>query len=299
MGVTALAGAIAAPLTVRESGFGAAWWLRSTLSVLVAIGILAVALPAAFGSGARGAGVDPVQVFSSGSLIAAETSGGGQLSIAGMAPGQSRSATIRVSNTGSAAAAFSLAAHLVDGLLQARASNAVGLQQSPELAAIIAGREHEQFAGNELIPALLSEFIGNIQQLVQIVAEQHLARRTLHLGHPVERTGQIDILDLGTGALTRFLDLSSQVSTIGEGGLLGLALLGLPRGAFRSLFDQKAPRAPWEAAVLATVFFSITAISALLVASPRRVLVLIPLLSACAGAALAWVSTQASRPARR
>ena len=39
----------------------------------------------------------------------------------------------------------------------------------------------------------------------------------------VERTGQIDILDLGTGALTRFLDLSRQVSTIGEGGLLGLA----------------------------------------------------------------------------
>jgi len=39
----------------------------------------------------------------------------------------------------------------------------------------------------------------------------------------VERTGQIDILDLVTGALTRFLDLSSQVTTVGEGGLLGLA----------------------------------------------------------------------------
>ncbi len=93
---------------------GAAWWLRSTLSLLVAVGILAIALPAAFGSGARGGGVDSVQVFSSGPLIGAETSGGGQLSIAGLVPGQSRSATIRVSNTGSAAAAFSLAAHLVD-----------------------------------------------------------------------------------------------------------------------------------------------------------------------------------------
>jgi hypothetical protein len=93
---------------------GAAWWLRSALSLLVAVGILAVALPAAFGSGARGAGVDPVQVLSSGPLIAAETSGGDRLSIAGMVPGQSRSATIRVSNTGSAAAAFSLAAYIAD-----------------------------------------------------------------------------------------------------------------------------------------------------------------------------------------
>ncbi|HSR95136.1 MAG TPA: hypothetical protein VLK56_09760 [Solirubrobacterales bacterium] len=93
---------------------GAGWWLRSTLSLLLAVGILAVALPAAFGSGAEGAGVNPVQVFSSGPLIAAESSGGGQLSIAGLVPGQSRSATIRVSNTGSAAAVFSVAAHLVD-----------------------------------------------------------------------------------------------------------------------------------------------------------------------------------------
>jgi hypothetical protein len=93
---------------------GAEWWLRSTLSLLVAVAILAVALPAAFGSGARGAGVDPVQVFSSGPLIGAETSGGGQLSLAGMVPGQSRSATIRLSNTGSAAAAFGLTTHVVD-----------------------------------------------------------------------------------------------------------------------------------------------------------------------------------------
>jgi len=47
-------------------------------------------------------------------LISVEANGGGQLSAAGLTPGQSRSATIRVSNAGSAAAAFSLAAHLVD-----------------------------------------------------------------------------------------------------------------------------------------------------------------------------------------
>jgi 4-amino-4-deoxy-L-arabinose transferase-like glycosyltransferase len=39
----------------------------------------------------------------------------------------------------------------------------------------------------------------------------------------------------------------------------------------------------WEALLLATVFVSITAISALLVASPRRVLVMLPLIAALAG----------------
>jgi hypothetical protein len=52
-------------------------------------------------------------------------------------------------------------------------------------------------------------------------------------------------------------------------GLLGLCLL--------------AWRRRWEALVLATIFFGITALSALLVASPRRVLVMLPLVAALAG----------------
>ena len=52
-------------------------------------------------------------------------------------------------------------------------------------------------------------------------------------------------------------------------GLLGLAVL--------------AWRRRWEALVLATVFLGITALSALLVASPRRVLVLLPLVAPLAG----------------
>jgi hypothetical protein len=63
--------------------------------------------------------------------------------------------------------------------------------------------------------------------------------------------------------------------------LLGLGLLGL--GLL--LYHRR-----WEALMIAAVFLAITAISALLVASPRRVLVLIPLLSACAGAAIAWIA---------
>jgi hypothetical protein len=57
-------------------------------------------------------------------------------------------------------------------------------------------------------------------------------------------------------------------------GLLGLAVL--------------AWRRRWEALVLATIFVSITALSALLVASPRRVLVMLPLVAALAGLGAVW-----------
>jgi hypothetical protein len=59
-------------------------------------------------------------------------------------------------------------------------------------------------------------------------------------------------------------------------GLLGLAIL--------------AWRRRWEALLLGTIFLAITATSALLVASPRRVLVLVPLLAALAGVGGAWLS---------
>src|SRR6188474_3301993 len=56
-------------------------------------------------------------------------------------------------------------------------------------------------------------------------------------------------------------------------GLLGLAVL--------------AARRRWEALLLATIFVAIAAISALLVASPRRMLVMLPLVAALAGVAIA------------
>jgi hypothetical protein len=58
-------------------------------------------------------------------------------------------------------------------------------------------------------------------------------------------------------------------------GLLGLCLL--------------AWRRRWEALVLATIFVSITALSALLVASPRRVLVMAPLVAALSGIGVSWL----------
>jgi 4-amino-4-deoxy-L-arabinose transferase-like glycosyltransferase len=65
-------------------------------------------------------------------------------------------------------------------------------------------------------------------------------------------------------------------------GLLGLALLMWGRNAFSLHKGDKALRR-WEALLFATVFISITALSALLVASPRRVLVMLPLVAALAG----------------
>jgi hypothetical protein len=65
-------------------------------------------------------------------------------------------------------------------------------------------------------------------------------------------------------------------------GLLGLALL--------------AWRRRWEALFLGTIFLAITALSALLVASPRRVLVLVPLLAALAAPGIAWLRDSLSAP---
>jgi hypothetical protein len=58
-------------------------------------------------------------------------------------------------------------------------------------------------------------------------------------------------------------------------GLLGLIVLARQRR--------------WEALLLATILVTITAISALLVASPRRVLVMMPLVAALAGVGVAWL----------
>jgi len=62
--------------------------------------------------------------------------------------------------------------------------------------------------------------------------------------------------------------------------LVGFGLVGLAALAWRRR---------WEALVLATVFLSITALSALLVASPRRVLAMLPLLAALAGTGAVWI----------
>ena len=73
----------------------------------------------------------------------------------------------------------------------ARRARARGLQDAPELAAILDGGQHKQLARDELIAALLRELIGQVEQLVQIVADHHIAARTLHRGQPIERRCQL------------------------------------------------------------------------------------------------------------
>jgi 4-amino-4-deoxy-L-arabinose transferase-like glycosyltransferase len=68
--------------------------------------------------------------------------------------------------------------------------------------------------------------------------------------------------------------------------LLGLGLLGLALLAYHRR---------WEALLIGAVFLAVTLVSALLVASPRRVLVLIPLLAACAGTAAVWLTAAVRR----
>jgi hypothetical protein len=67
-------------------------------------------------------------------------------------------------------------------------------------------------------------------------------------------------------------------------GLIGLIVL--------------AARRRWEALLLATIFVAITAISALLVASPRRVLVMMPLVAALAGTGATWLWAQSLKVGR-
>jgi hypothetical protein len=70
--------------------------------------------------------------------------------------------------------------------------------------------------------------------------------------------------------------------------LVGFGLLGLGLLAWRRR---------WEALLLATVFVAITALSALLVASPRRVLVMVPLVAALAGIGATWAGSVLGRRA--
>jgi hypothetical protein len=64
-------------------------------------------------------------------------------------------------------------------------------------------------------------------------------------------------------------------------GLIGLAVL---------LWKRR-----WEALLIAAVFLVITVVSAVLVASPRRVLVMMPLIAACAGFGAVWLDAQSFR----
>ena len=72
-----------------------------------------------------------------------------------------------------------------------------------EFAAVVARREDEQLARDELIGALLGQLVGDVEQFVEIVAEQHFAARSLHRGQTVKRGREIGskLRHIGAGFL--------------------------------------------------------------------------------------------------
>ena len=87
-------------------------------------------------------------------------------------------------------------------------------------------------------------------------------------------------------------------ATLGMKGDLGLSdsVFGTASGIFFiGYIGLQIPGALLVERWSARLLLAITLISALLVASPRRVLVLIPLLAACAGTATVWIAAPRKR----
>ncbi len=81
---------------------------------------------------------------------------------------------------------FFAAAQLFDRRFKMRLRRAGGLQCSAQFALVFQRREHEQFAGDELIAALLRQLVGEIEQPRQLVADVHIAFLPADLGQPLE-----------------------------------------------------------------------------------------------------------------
>ena len=93
------------------------------------------------------------------------------------------------------------AADLGDGLVERALDDASFLENLAEWPPVIAGSQHEELAGDELVFTLLGQLVGDIEQAREVVGAVHVAARTLHLRHPVERLGQLraEQVEVGTG----------------------------------------------------------------------------------------------------
>ncbi len=72
------------------------------------------------------------------------------------------------------------AAQVVDRLVDGAFHGAAVLQHAAERALVLAGREHEQFARDVLVAALLRELVGDVEEFQEVVRGMHLARRAFH-----------------------------------------------------------------------------------------------------------------------
>lgn len=146
------------------------------------------------------------------------------------------------------------------------------LPKEPRLEQILAALAHQRYPDTEADAALAR--MGR-ERLWDDVSERPVeylgflaSKLWLIWGH-----GPRDVMHAPAWAILHWLLLAL--------GLLGLGALGYARR--------------WEAALLGTVLLAATATGLLLVASPRRALVTLPLLAALAGAGAAWVSSCIAR----
>ena len=90
------------------------------------------------------------------------------------------------------------AAHVVDRLGEGAFDGAGVLQDLAECAAVLAGRQHEEFARDVLVAALLRQLVGDVQELAEIVRDLHVALRALDGREPPDlleqaRAQQVDV----------------------------------------------------------------------------------------------------------
>jgi len=143
------------------------------------------------------------------------------------------------------------------------APGAVGRLRLEQILARLAAYRYPQLETDEALSRMGRERLGDA------IAEEPLA----YSGFVAAKVGRIwghgprDVMRVPVWETLHWLLLAL--------GLIGLAIL--------------AAEGRWEALLLATIFVAITAISAVLVASPRRVLVMMPLVAALAGVGVAWV----------
>ena len=91
----------------------------------------------------------------------------------------------------------------INSLGEAPGIGALFFQQTPNFAAILDGREQEQFARDEGVLALLREFVGEVQQLQQRVGWVHVTTDTADFGQSLQaaRNGRADAAKVYTGVL--------------------------------------------------------------------------------------------------
>ena len=94
-------------------------------------------------------------------------------------------------------------AYRIDGLFQMGLVHAVLAQQPPGLALVLRRRQQKQLAGDELVAALHRVLVGQVEQVVEIARNTHLAAVAFHLGQALHGLLQrgLQPADIGAGTL--------------------------------------------------------------------------------------------------